>query len=606
MSYIITSWLRRERIVPDPPRGESLVGIVPALVGGVSAAVSYYILSTAAQTVQRHGGVKVAIRQWVDRCCLPPGFWLAIPAYVTVATGRRSLFWASSLILGWVYLSEETISTEDGTGSEEDGDPAGAVDDDSSLSRWANHLTPTKTTARQESEPKSDPVFRSIPKDNAELSRYPPKATKPRESQRYLELLVHNVSHTDLVLGLQHQGSDVEKGKECVVRPRFSKFDVLSRLAMDYVSVANNPSVVNFPLHQRSDDRRYSICEPDVGSPITPTGLQLKNPAPLPSTCGLHDVRARDATSLEKLFDNKASRPSITHVYFPLLATVLPVWKRQIAAKEYKTAVERVLVLVTGVGTPRNKTHEVSGNSTQTCAALMERFLKSIDPSLTVVTIHSETNLFRYDENLVFVDRDLMPILHGYRDAHATGSPYPHDRRVGTKHSSSTATTFDAEWHSSMHVTLSSADGSAARTHAIQASLRPFRPTYFHFWQLKTFWHESKIVEDDIEVHSFETMENLPPVDVDQIKDPEVQLVIDEMRSFFHETLIALASAEDNDLHRFWLRKSHKHVLAVVLVRSSGTRSAPQLFRGSNMVSDTFRCCVLQRGLTYFSLFLAE
>jgi hypothetical protein len=52
---------------------------------------------------------------------------------------------------------------------------------------------------------------------------------------------------------------------------------------------------------------------------------------------------------------------------------------------------------------------------------------------------------------------------------------------------------FDPDWKQTFSVTLSFADGAAARTHAIQSALRPYRPSYFHFWQLKTFWHESKI-----------------------------------------------------------------------------------------------------------------
>ena len=52
---------------------------------------------------------------------------------------------------------------------------------------------------------------------------------------------------------------------------------------------------------------------------------------------------------------------------------------------------------------------------------------------------------------------------------------------------------FDPDWKQSFSVTLSFADGAPARTHAIQSALRPYRPTYFHFWQLKTFWHDSKI-----------------------------------------------------------------------------------------------------------------
>ena len=120
------------------------------------------------------------------------------------------------------------------------------------------------------------------------------------------------------------------------------------------------------------------------------------------------------------------------------------------------------------------------------------------------VRIHSETNIFRYDENITFATQELMPCIDSYRDAHARCEPYPDEKLDGNVASTSERNPFNPDWRQSVSVTYSFADGSAARSHAIQASLRPYRPTYFHFWQLKTFWHETKITDEDIEVHSFE------------------------------------------------------------------------------------------------------
>jgi len=226
----------------------------------------------------------------------------------------------------------------------------------------------------------------------------------------------------------------------------------------------------------------------------------------------------------------------------------------------------------------------MTGNSTQACADLMEQFLARIDPSLTVVKVHSDTNIFRYDENLLFVERELMPTINAFRDAHATGANYPDELPSPEKGELVTSKDInfgDVDWRSSMNVVLSFADGSPARTHAIQASLRPYRPMYFHFWRLKTFWHESKVVDDDIEVHSFETMENLPAVDVEQVTDQRIRAVIREMRAFYTEIALAL-STDSNDIRRFWLRKTHKPVLAVLLVQSPEMKE-PQLHRGTNM-----------------------
>jgi hypothetical protein len=168
-----------------------------------------------------------------------------------------------------------------------------------------------------------------------------------------------------------------------------------------------------------------------------------------------------------------------------------------------------------------------------------------------------------------------MPRINAYRDAHARGLPYPDEVEPGetTKKSA-----FSTEWKQSFSVTLSFSDGAHARTHAIQTSLRSYRPRYFHFWQLKTFWHDTKIVQDDLEVHSFEDMETVPATDVTLAQD-DVKLVVSEMnafRSFFLESLDG-----ENDFSQFWLRKTKKPVLAVLLV--SGKDGTPLLYRGTNM-----------------------
>jgi hypothetical protein len=121
----------------------------------------------------------------------------------------------------------------------------------------------------------------------------------------------------------------------------------------------------------------------------------------------------------------------------------------------------------------------------------MEYFLQKIDPELTVVKIHSDTNLFRYDENLLFCERQLLPTVHAYRDAHAYQWPYPDEQTTGTQNYSNSpnrvmplpqstqASSFNVDWHKSFALTLSMADGSGNVCHS--SWLRPYRPIHFHF-----------------------------------------------------------------------------------------------------------------------------
>ena len=109
---------------------------------------------------------------------------------------------------------------------------------------------------------------------------------------------------------------------------------------------------------------------------------------------------------------------------------------------------------------------------------LLKLFIEAFNPTYQVECVHSTLNLFRYDENIVFVKKRLIPKLDEHR------------KKLAERHGS--------KWREMLHVTMSFADGSSARISAINAALRIYRPSYLHFWQLKTFWHNGTISEDDI------------------------------------------------------------------------------------------------------------
>lgn len=458
------------------------------------------------------------------------------------------------------------------------------------IHQWATsfHRNKGSTTDEASVKPKSLAKSGTIQEDKTYLTSDTKDPSK-LSSSRYLEVLVHNVSHTDIILGLNMPKSSKDptsgsvENDFCLSRPRFSFMDTYCRKVLD--ALKQDEKIVEFPCYERSEeDSRYRIKDEPTG--VVPTGLALPDDPSLMADTNEVRVRGRDLAKLDAdhetapwpLSPREKTQYPINYVFFPLLATLLPRWRTQIEERKYPRNVKRVLILVTGVGTPRNWTHSVSGNSTEVCAQVMERFLKRVDPDITVVRIHSDTNIFRYDDNLRFVDKDFAPVMNAWRDAHAKGLPYPDELTPSTAISE---TPFNADWRNSMSVTLSAADGSTARTHAIRESLRPFRPTFFHFWQLKTFWHETKIVDDDLEVHSFETMETVPAVDASRLRDLHVQLVVQEMKAFREEMIETLRRGQ-HDISKFWLRKTHKPVLAVLLVQSRGM-SRPVLYRGTNM-----------------------
>mmetsp|Transcript_3893 Transcript_3893/g.5942 ORF Transcript_3893/g.5942 Transcript_3893/m.5942 type:complete len:455 (-) Transcript_3893:464-1828(-) len=215
----------------------------------------------------------------------------------------------------------------------------------------------------------------------------------------------------------------------------------------------------------------------------------------------------------------------------------------------------------------------------------MQYYINRIFPEITVVRIHSETcNIFRYDENISFVQTQLLPKIQAYRDAHACSTAYP-DELQDSQNDYAFARSFDPDAAVNFHVSISFADGSPARTHAIQTCLRGFHPTYLHIWQLKTFWHDGKICSDDLEVFSFNEIETTPALDVNLLDDKErdsrqIRMVIHEMLQFKMDYLEAARAS--SDVRKFWLRKTKKPVLSVLLVKKGGD-GKEILYRGTNM-----------------------
>lgn len=100
-----------------------------------------------------------------------------------------------------------------------------------------------------------------------------------------------------------------------------------------------------------------------------------------------------------------------------------------------------------------------------------------------------------------------------------------------------------------------------------------------HFWSLKSFWRELKIYDDDVEFHTYEEIATEPAMRLKDITDPLILKAVEEIDKF-HKEFEAVASSNDNDLRKFWLRKTMKSVLAVLIVEKNGKIIA---YRGTNL-----------------------
>ena len=295
--------------------------------------------------------------------------------------------------------------------------------------QFQKHITETKQKKEE-----SDDVCRSsvLVDEKEEYSNDCSIGTQTTEEEgksdgRYLELLVHNVSHTDLVLGMTYPNTN----EELLGRPRFSAFDSYCQRIQQALTTTTNTTnnIRTFPRVKRSHHTpHYTLSSSSTPPSSTtnmkePVGFQL---ATSTENVGLdeydfHNLRIRgsdvsklqphhiqqllsnsihsprkntDTTSTETNTKNeetdKKKELQLNAVYFPLLSCLMRRWNTQIENKfpphnHNNHTVQRVIILVTGVGTPRNYTHDLYGNSTKQCAQLMETYIQTLYPNVQVV-----------------------------------------------------------------------------------------------------------------------------------------------------------------------------------------------------------------------------
>lgn len=272
-----------------------------------------------------------------------------------------------------------------------------------------------------------------------------------------VEILVHNLSHSDLVLDINN--SKLTLQEKIVARPKFSHFRAITEAIYSHALKHNG----NFDISEilpYSRERREHLPGPSVpigfnfrATPVPIRGLSSlrfkqdgaarviqshhhnkknnnnhnnhnnssnSNCSSNSNSNGADDSSSGNGMDLEKFpescYDMKHLLCLIEAAHFPLIGALLKKWLNNILERGHAdTGVKKVLVLVSGRGTASDFDANMADNSTEFTAKLIELFVRRTYPSLELRLIHSHSNLFRYDENIVFVKRELVPVIDSYR-----------------------------------------------------------------------------------------------------------------------------------------------------------------------------------------------
>eukprot|EP00397_Hematodinium_sp_SG-2012_P016630 GEMP01016975.1.p1 GENE.GEMP01016975.1~~GEMP01016975.1.p1 ORF type:complete len:615 (+),score=74.62 GEMP01016975.1:273-2117(+) len=198
---------------------------------------------------------------------------------------------------------------------------------------------------------------------------------------------------------------------------------------------------------------------------------------------------------------------------------------------------------------------------------LGNRQIRIRNTNVSIVVVHSGEGVFRYDENVKFVNSELLPKMDADR--------------------SNCQQRYGDDWEQAFSVTLTLAEGAPARMSAISQGLQFMRPNYIHILRPKSFNSEPMLREDGVQFLSFAQVSTVAPISIgsrcftgeDQL-DSWIRLTVNEMIN--HKESFERSLEQENEMSQFWLRKTHKPVLAVIMVQKKN-QTVPTFFRGVNL-----------------------
>jgi hypothetical protein len=369
-----------------------------------------------------------------------------------------------------------------------------------------------------------------------------------------LHILVHNVSHADLILGVcaaQELAppfpptlSNHEQLLSTFAKPTFDKAAAIGELLLSYKDRWEHSGLGQLIFHT-----------PDGGSGQPyPIGITLTESILVDSDwLAMREPQKRASLSPVKM--------KICALYFPLLSVLVHYGRslRLKAKRPPSPCAQRTIYLLSGPVYADDSDSLVGSSSTEFIGSLLVAFMTTCQAGIVMHHICVTTEVTRYDANVRFVKQAVCPLIDSQRK-HLVSS-YPDS------------------WRKHFTVSLSLAAGAHARVTALNAGLRIYQPSYLHLSNVKALWYSADMQAALSSVHfvDYDSVEATPAVPATELEEDIAELVV-EMKHHIENVLKVVRGTTD---YRTFIDASGEHIHPVNLFaapeESATTLGAPPL-----------------------------